>query len=127
MVLTGADIGGTGPAVTVAVTDDEFLGGRLRLLQPETGYRIGGDSVLLAATVPARPGETVLDVGCGSGAIEATSGRGRTGLASAGCTVSGDCSLRLAATSRDADCMEPSICPRVAIHTGTPISAVITM
>lgn len=51
------------------LTDDEFLGGRLRLWQPETGYRIGGDSILLAAAVPAREGDAVLDIGCGSGAI----------------------------------------------------------
>lgn len=50
-------------------SDDDFLGGRLRLLQPLEGYRIGGDSVLLAATIPARAGDHVLDVGCGSGAI----------------------------------------------------------
>ncbi|MDA5194277.1 tRNA1(Val) (adenine(37)-N6)-methyltransferase [Govanella unica] len=53
----------------MVLTDDEFLGGRLRLNQPDDGYRIGGDSVLLAATVPARAGDRILDIGCGSGAI----------------------------------------------------------
>ena len=46
---------------------DAFLGGRLRLWQPKNGYRAGVDPVLLAASVPARPGQTVLDVGCGIG------------------------------------------------------------
>ena len=50
------------------LTRDAFLGGRLYLLQPKSGYRAGVDPVLLAATVPARAGERVLDLGCGVGA-----------------------------------------------------------
>lgn len=46
---------------------DAFLGGRLRLWQPRAGYRAGIDPVLLAAVVPARPGNSVLDLGCGGG------------------------------------------------------------
>lgn len=49
-------------------THDAFLGGRLRLWQPRKGYRAGVDPVLLAAAVPAAPGDTVLDLGCGVGA-----------------------------------------------------------
>jgi tRNA1(Val) A37 N6-methylase TrmN6 len=51
------------------VTDDAFLDGRLRVLQPATGYRAGLDGVLLAATVEARPGSQVLDVGAGVGVV----------------------------------------------------------
>ncbi|MGR3804329.1 tRNA1(Val) (adenine(37)-N6)-methyltransferase [Marinibacterium profundimaris] len=47
---------------------DAFLGGKLLLLQPKSGYRAGVDPVLLAASVPARSGESVLDLGCGAGA-----------------------------------------------------------
>lgn len=54
--------------MTGDVTTDAFLGGKLHLLQPRTGYRAGVDPVLLAATVPARAGERVLDLGCGVGA-----------------------------------------------------------
>ena len=50
-----------------ALTEDEFLGGQLRLLQPRHGYRAGMDAVLLAASVPAEPGQAVLDLGCGVG------------------------------------------------------------
>lgn len=50
-----------------AVTDDALLGGRVRLRQPASGYRVAVDPVLLAASVPATRG-TVLDVGCGVGA-----------------------------------------------------------
>jgi tRNA1(Val) A37 N6-methylase TrmN6 len=51
-----------------ALTDDKFLCGRLRLLQPLQGYRAATDPVLLAAACPAIPGESVLDLGCGVGA-----------------------------------------------------------
>lgn len=55
--------GSSGP-----LSDDRVLGGRVRLRQPLTGYRVAIDPVFLAAAVDAQPGETVLDVGCGVGA-----------------------------------------------------------
>ena len=51
-----------------ALTDDKFLMGRLRLLQPVRGYRAATDPVLLAAACPAMTGDSVLDLGCGVGA-----------------------------------------------------------
>ena len=48
-------------------TEDDFLGGRLRVRQPARGYRSGIDPVLLAASVPARNGDHVLELGTGSG------------------------------------------------------------
>lgn len=54
--------------MTEAVTADRFLDGRLTLLQPARGFRSGSDAVLLAAACPARPGDSVLDLGCGVGA-----------------------------------------------------------
>ena len=67
-----------------ALSDDTLLDGRLRLKQPCRGYRVAIDPVLLAAAVPARGGQTVLDVGCGTGAAALC-------LASrvAGCTIVG--------------------------------------
>ncbi len=50
-----------------ALTRDAFLGGKLMLWQPRKGYRAGVDPVLLAASVPANPGQSVLDLGCGVG------------------------------------------------------------
>ncbi len=50
------------------VTRDKFLGGRLVLAQPRKGYRAGVDPVILAASVPAKDGQRVLDLGCGVGA-----------------------------------------------------------
>ncbi len=49
-------------------TDDAILGGRLRLLQPKHGHRVGHDAVLLAAATDARPGNHIVDFGAGVGA-----------------------------------------------------------
>jgi tRNA1(Val) A37 N6-methylase TrmN6 len=51
-----------------ASTLDNQLGGRVRLAQPASGYRAAIDPVLLAAFVPAKPGDLVLDAGMGAGA-----------------------------------------------------------
>src|SRR5689334_22694661 len=50
------------------VTDDLFLGGRLRLRQPKRGHRAGHDAMLLAAATAARTGDRVADFGAGVGA-----------------------------------------------------------
>ena len=50
-------------------TDDAFLGGRLRLWQRARGYRAGIDPILLAAAVTAKAGQTVLELGCGTGVV----------------------------------------------------------
>ncbi|ETX14014.1 methyltransferase [Roseivivax halodurans JCM 10272] len=49
-------------------TRDDFLGGRVTLHQPRRGYRAGIDPVLLAASIPVKEGQSVLDLGCGAGA-----------------------------------------------------------
>jgi len=48
-------------------TEDRFLGGRITLRQPSRGFRAGLDAVVLAAAVPAHPGEEVLELGAGTG------------------------------------------------------------
>lgn len=67
-----------------AVTEDRFLGGRLVLRQPRQGYRAGVDPVLLAASIPAKPGQSVLDLGCGVGAAALCLGARVAGLSLAG-------------------------------------------
>ncbi|MFT6075229.1 MAG: tRNA1(Val) A37 N6-methylase TrmN6 [Yoonia sp.] len=49
------------------LTCDDFLGGKLRIWQPRIGYRAGVDPVILAASVPAKSGDTILELGCGVG------------------------------------------------------------
>ena len=51
-----------------AVTADHLLGGRVIYRQPRDGLRAAIDPVLLAAAIPARPGERVLEGGTGAGA-----------------------------------------------------------
>jgi tRNA1(Val) A37 N6-methylase TrmN6 len=53
---------------TPDVTDDAILNGRLRLFQPRRGHRFGHDAILLAAAVPANPGDRVAEFGAGVGA-----------------------------------------------------------
>ena len=54
-------------AVTEALTNDDFLGGKVTVWQPRKGYRAGVDPVLLAAATPAKPRQSVLELGCGVG------------------------------------------------------------
>lgn len=55
--------------VAAPLTQDRLLGGRVLLAQPAEGsLRAALDPVLLAAAVPAAPGERVLEAGCGTGA-----------------------------------------------------------
>ena len=51
------------------LTQDTLLGGRVKIAQPKTGYRVAVDPVLLAAAIPAAPGDTVTDLGAGTGAV----------------------------------------------------------
>lgn len=55
-------------AAMADVTDDAFLGGRLRLKQPRQGHRAGHDAMLLAASTNAKAGDHVVEFGAGVGA-----------------------------------------------------------
>ena len=44
-----------------------LLGGNVRLRQPREGFRAAIDTVLLAASVPAKSGQSVLELGIGTG------------------------------------------------------------
>lgn len=52
----------------IAVTQDTLLDRKVKLLQPQNGYRVAIDPVFLASAVQAQAGEHVLDVGAGVGA-----------------------------------------------------------
>ncbi len=51
----------------MTTTTNDYLGGQVRITQPARGYRAGIDAVLLAAATPAKPGQSVLELGCGVG------------------------------------------------------------
>ena len=51
-----------------ALTDDAVLGGRVRLLQPRRGHRVGHDAILLAAATAAASGQHAVELGAGVGA-----------------------------------------------------------
>lgn len=57
--------------MTSDLTDDGFLGGRLKLLQPRRGHRVGTDAALLVAAARSRlaAGASVADFGAGVGAV----------------------------------------------------------
>ena len=48
---------------------DAFLDGKISLFQPLNGYRANSDSILLAAAVDAKKGQSILELGCGVGAV----------------------------------------------------------
>jgi tRNA1(Val) A37 N6-methylase TrmN6 len=50
------------------LTEGHLLGGKVRYLQARRGYRSGLEPVLLAAAIPARSGQRVLEGGSGAGA-----------------------------------------------------------
>lgn len=49
------------------ITQDRLLGGRVILHQPRKGQRASADAVMLAAAVEAKRGQSVLELGCGTG------------------------------------------------------------
>jgi tRNA1(Val) A37 N6-methylase TrmN6 len=51
-----------------SLTRGHLLGGRVRYAQPRSGFRSGIEPILLAAAVPATPGDHVLEAGSGAGA-----------------------------------------------------------
>jgi tRNA1(Val) A37 N6-methylase TrmN6 len=51
------------------VTDDEFLGGTLKIYQSKSGFRSGIDAVLLAASVPTHETVRILEAGSGAGVV----------------------------------------------------------
>ena len=52
----------------IEVTHDHLLNKTVAITQPKTGYRVGTDAILLAASVPQRT-KRILDMGCGVGGV----------------------------------------------------------
>lgn len=53
---------------SATLSTGHLLDGRIAYAQPRTGFRTGIEPVLLAAAVPARPAEQILEAGSGAGA-----------------------------------------------------------
>jgi tRNA1Val (adenine37-N6)-methyltransferase len=51
----------------VLTTQGRLLAGQVLYSQPQSGFRSGIEPVLLAASIPARPGDAVLEAGTGAG------------------------------------------------------------
>ncbi|MCF6214979.1 MAG: methyltransferase [Emcibacter sp.] len=51
------------------ISQDDFLGGTIKLYQPEEGYRIATDTVFLAASINYLESDKILDMGAGTGGI----------------------------------------------------------
>ena len=49
--------------------DVKFFGGLITVTQPDVGYRAGTDAILLAASLDAKPGDKILELGCGTGVV----------------------------------------------------------
>ena len=49
-------------------TEDSILSGKVKLTQPQTGYRVAVDPILLAAFTEPKRGANVAELGCGTGA-----------------------------------------------------------
>jgi len=72
------------------LTRDAFLDGRVLAWQPRQGYRAATDPVFLAASVPARAGQTVLELGCGVGVASLCLAARVPGLALTGIELQAD-------------------------------------
>jgi tRNA1(Val) A37 N6-methylase TrmN6 len=72
------------------LSHDAFLCGKITLWQPRKGYRAATDPVLLAAACDAKPGQSVLDLGCGVGAASFCLGRRVPGLRQFGLELQDD-------------------------------------
>lgn len=72
------------PPEEIDIVENALLGGRVLLRQPADGYRAGLDAALLAAAVDARPGQRIIEAGCGAGAVLMQIAARRPGVALTG-------------------------------------------
>lgn len=71
-------------------TLDRLLDGRVELRQSARGYRAGMDAVLLAASLAAKPGELLVEFGCGPGAALLCAAQRMTGNSFLGLEIDPD-------------------------------------
>jgi tRNA1Val (adenine37-N6)-methyltransferase len=85
---------------------ETFLDGRVKVTQPENGFRSGLDAVMLAAAVPAATGHTVLELGAGAGTASLCLAARVPGLLLTGVEIDPDLAALAArnAAANSADC-----------------------
>jgi tRNA1Val (adenine37-N6)-methyltransferase len=76
--------------VETDTTVDGFLGGKIQICQPRDGYRAATDPVFLAASVMAKSGDRVLELGCGVGVASLCLAARITGVSVVGIEVQPD-------------------------------------
>ena len=72
------------------ITEDRFLNGHLTVRQFKDGFRAGLDAVMLAAAVPARGADEVLELGSGAGTASLCLATRVDGLRVVGAEIDGD-------------------------------------
>ena len=88
--------------MAIEYTTDTLLDGKVILHQPRSGYRAAIDPILLAASVPAETGQSVLDLGCGVGTVGLCLMRRVSGLTVTGIDIQRDL-IELARQNADAN------------------------
>src|ERR1700749_4564460 len=66
---------------------ETFLDGKVIVKQPERGFRSGLDAVMLAAAIPAKAGDTALELGAGAGTVSLCLAARITGVALIGVEI----------------------------------------
>lgn len=69
------------------LTEDCLLGDAVTILQPRDGFRVAIDTILMAAAVPARAGQSVFEAGAGCGAAAICLARRAGGIRVAGIDI----------------------------------------
>ncbi|MAN47071.1 MAG: methyltransferase domain-containing protein [Alphaproteobacteria bacterium] len=94
------------------ITEDTVYQGRVKLFQPEKGFRAGTDSLMLTAALPEKPQGHALEVGCGCGGALMTAAFRLPGVTFTGIDID-DGMASLARQAADAN----SFTDRVSVET----------